>query len=589
MSAHRFLLAVAALAIGTLSDHAAEPVALTPQARQDFEWFSTLGFPDLKGCPFVRVATGFWWRNQASDDPPQQNIFKAFLLATNNFGFRVFTLDLAENSFTQTNPIANGNTRPGFEVLELSKEVAEVLGAFRNPPAREDESRLFGTLLRSQSEVFTLAWGCWRNGLDSDAQQLYEQVQKMRSRNGGLAAASDTRATLEKDLGMDMYYRGLGSFGNTAVSRPQLLAQLESIVSNYPHSEYAERAKPIADVLRRMVSEDEAHAKLARTDLDQLPVDEQVRELIFRLRDQTGFQSSNPGTCSIFYPFPGEPNTPAHQLLKLGYAAVPQLIAALDDQSFSRSVGLGPASVPNTVLTVGDCAQQILERIAGKTFFVSRISRYPSTAGDEQAQRLDSLLNGMSGASNSLPENGNISTTIRAAESWWAGVQQKGEKQVLIEAVVSAGQDAPAQAEILCQRYPDIAAATIVRGAKAATNSWVHARLVEIVTKLDEPQVTDFLRQEMSSASSPTDRERAASGLRARGKDEEAMRAMLHDWETSGGGMGFLADSDSVPAIQALGRGLRQRPVSTRYQVVRRIGDTNAGSWGGHNRTPCRR
>jgi hypothetical protein len=59
---------------------------------------------------------------------------------------------------------------------------------------------------------------------------------------------------------------------------------------------------------------------------------------------------------------------------------------------------------------------------------------------------------------------------------------------------------------------------------------------------------------------------------------------MLHDWETSGGGMAFLADSDSVPAIQALGRGLLQRPADTRLLVIRRIGDPNAWSWGGHNR-----
>ena len=103
MSAHRFLMAAAALAMGTLSDHAAESDVLTPQARKDFEWFSTLGFADLKGCPYVRVATGGWSRS--GDDPPQQQFMEGFLLATNTSGFKMFTLsDLYETTFIQSNP-----------------------------------------------------------------------------------------------------------------------------------------------------------------------------------------------------------------------------------------------------------------------------------------------------------------------------------------------------------------------------------------------------------------------------------------------------------------------------------------------------
>ena len=53
---------------------------LSHEARENFEWFSTLGFPDVKGRPFVRVTTpvkvGLLAENTRSV------MFNAFLLAT---------------------------------------------------------------------------------------------------------------------------------------------------------------------------------------------------------------------------------------------------------------------------------------------------------------------------------------------------------------------------------------------------------------------------------------------------------------------------------------------------------------------------
>ena len=212
-----------------------------------------------------------------------------------------------------------------------------------------------------------------------------------------------------------------------------------------------------------------------------------------------------PGGSDIFAPMRRATNTPAHQLVRLGYAAVPQLIAALDDKTLSRSVSHGMVISQQTVLTVGDCAKAILERIAGTSFPEARTSSDLSSGADRPATR-------------------------KAVESWWAASQEKGEKQVLIEAITSAGPDAPAEAEILCQRYPEIAASTIIRGAEATTNSDVRFRLVYQVSKLDEPQVTDFLRHEMSTGPFLDVRVEAAYGLLAK-REDEAVAAMIHEWE----------------------------------------------------------
>ena len=547
------LIAVSILAIPSVC--IAQPAGVTPQAVKDFEWFSTLGFPDPKGCPLVSVDTGGW--SQSGDEPRQETYEDAFLLGTNSSGFRVLTLNLYDQTYRQTNANANGNSPPppvlqgggffpsriGFDVLAPSNEVAKVLGAYRN---------------YRRTALFTLAWGCWRNGWDLEAQQLYEQVRNMLTPDGPVKPPSDFHNSLMNEMARTMYYRALGGFGNVDITRPQLLAQFESVITNYPESEYAERAKKDVALLQRVISEDESHAKIAPTNIASLPVEQQVSDLVFRLRDQTGWQFFIPGRCNVFDDLHGSTNTPADQLARLGYAAVPQLIVALDNSTPSRAMG-GWFIEARNLLTVGDCAEQVLEHIAGKNF-------------------LDNQLPG------SMSNSNQLAATRKAVESWWAKARAKSEKDMLIEGVIHPSHDTPTQARMLRERYPEVAVTTLIRGAQTTTDSWVHASLVDDVSKFDEPQVTDFLNHEMSNALALEDRVRAAYDFPSREK-AKAVQAMIREWENfpkqnhpeHGSLEDFLARCDSVEAIQTLGRDLRQRPADMRFLVVRCIGETN--SW----------
>ena len=162
-----------------------------------------------------------------------------------------------------------------------------------------------------------------------------------------------------------------------------------------------------------MVAEDEAHAKNAPTNLDVLPVDQRVRELIFQLRDQNGEQMKwdQPGGFDIFNDSRGT-NSPAGKLVAIGYPAVPQLIVALDDSTFSRWLGwftvhgdLDQIGSARTVLTVGDYALAIIERITGKTFYPPVSSSAPMSY---------------------MKKNGEVR---KAVEAWWADFQKKGERR----------------------------------------------------------------------------------------------------------------------------------------------------------------
>ena len=127
-----------------------------------------------------------------------------------------------------------------------------------------------------------------------------------------------------------------------------------------------------------------------------------MRELIFQLRDQHGEQSGQPGWCDIFSNSKNDTNTPAHQLVAIGYAAVPQLIAALENETVTRSVGYWRDFVfSHTILRIGDCANYILGRITGKYFHSATYS------------------------SSYMSKDKKAAEAHKLAEEWWSEFQKK--------------------------------------------------------------------------------------------------------------------------------------------------------------------
>ena len=119
---------------------------------------------------------------------------------------------------------------------------------------------------------------------------------------------------------------------------------------------------------------------------------------------------------------------------------MPQLIEVLGDDRFSRSVGFHRDNYfSHFVLRVGDCAEAILSRIAHRPFY---------------AQTSDGAM----------LKDGQGEATKRKVQEWWSKMQQKGEKQLLVETVASGDEDAAEQAERLVEKYPDAALAALAQG-----------------------------------------------------------------------------------------------------------------------------
>ena len=546
--------------IGLVVGCSAPTTKLDTTIRADFEWFSTLGFPDVQNCPCVQLENGGHW--SSSGKPESIEHIHAFVLATNAGKLKLFVTDLSIRTVTNAD-LPKGTTYcDHFDRVNLRDAAQTEIVALQHRPAKADPFAHFSQVSEERAEVFVLAWACWRQGLLPEAQQLYQQAKKLPPRIHGHDNLSSFRKALEMDFGHTMMWRVVGDLGDPSVSRQSIMNEVQEIPQKYPPSEYCRQARQMGHVLTRMVAEDQAHARTGSNDLASMPVAQRIPELIYRLRDQNVRQLMIPGRCDIFAAYPLTTNTPAHQLVRLGYAAVPDLIATLDSDTFSRSLAYRRFSdAPSIVLTVGDCAAQILEKITGNSFYAPEYGN------------------------SYLAEDGQGPATRRKAEAWWAGFQKRGERQTLIDEVSTGGNDAPAQAELLFQRYSDMATATIICGAKAATNSFVRAALVRQIGKIGEPSGLEFLEDEVLHGPLLRARAAAAFSLRRCGV-QMATTAMMREWTRASEKdtadqfewdevIEFLAGCDSADAVLTLATNLSHYPAAIKLEVISGIGETN--------------
>ena len=231
-------------------------------------------------------------------------------------------------------------------------------------------------------------------------------------------------------------------------------------------------------------------------------------------------------------------------------------------------MGLGDYDfrLTDPVSTVGDCAGDILERITGRFLFQARYN------------------------SGSRSTNGEPSATRKAADVWWTEFQKKGERQMLIEGVTAGGEDAPSQAALLRDHFPDIASPILIQGAQTETNSRIRVELIDELSEITNHATIAFFREEMTNGLTLESKVAAAQAL-LKHDEYAAVSAMIQEWQsldtanpTQDDDHGedriieFLARSDSAMAISTLASNLSQTARQpTKLKVVEALGDS--GNW----------
>lgn len=544
---------------------------ISPEAKACFEWFATLGHPDVKDAPWAEVWTGSW-STTGNADPPTIYTTGAFVLSQDAGTFHIFRPDLTGGILIRSKPDVRKEARVGFEERRFTDMVKATLDDLRNP--KKDAWSRFRAKLGHKAEVFVLADACWRKGESKLAQDLFDEAAKLPAHSRIEDTKKPMREALEIEFGHAAmwsavvefgelgFYWGDRRYGEGLIPRKELLETFRKIVRLYPRSQHIERAKKTVAILDRMVKEDAAHNAVGGDELAKLPVEKQVAELIFQLRDQNGHQFSQPGWCDIF-DHGRDGKSPAESLRKIGYPAVPQLIEALGDERFSRSVGYHrDFHFSHTVLTVGDCAQQILNAIGGQRFYAPR-----STSGY-------------------MSRDDEIAATKKVVQAWWDEFQKKGEQQSLIDAISSGEKDPGPLVDKLRKLDALAADRSILAGAPKSKE---HAEgFIRHLAQIKEQAATDQLLARMKV---DVDLHiRLAAAARLLGKDHpDALPAVIHEWKRfeRGDGHGprrdfelmgkILRASGKEIAMKELVEGWDRRPVDERIEIVSLLGSIRGG------------
>ena len=441
---------------------------LTESDRKVLDWYDGLELHDFSMQPLVKVDTGWW--SQAQNDPPKNRSIHAFLVDESGDEFSVMTLGLEKRTFKRT---ADGT--PAHEKVDFQEvDLAEFAGQSATRIANKDT---FGRMNSPAVELFVLARACESHSLDEVAHDLLEESERLINRSRDVSAPkSNFQQKLAEDLAHSKTWMTVLKLDDSEIPWVEVQRDFAWIQKNFPDTRHAQRCKDSAEMLADIIAKNKTHQ--APDDFKSLSVPEQVTELIFQLQNQDGAQLSQPGSCNIFFTDtiggwgaeaagrdPDQiPKSPARQLVDLGHVAVPQLIEALSDRRFTRSVGYHRNFYfSHHVLRVGDCSRIILEQIANRSFH--------SKEGSVKQQVTD----------------------------WWAAIESKGEKAVLIEAVEAGDHNSVHQAAQLIDKYPDIALPSIIKCAKKTDSQYVRSRMVEFAGKFND-QARDFIINELKTS-----------------------------------------------------------------------------------------
>lgn len=170
------------------------------------------------------------------------------------------------------------------------------------------------------------------------------------------------------------------AFEDPGLSRQELLGRCHALLHSAPHGPQHLALVKVMPALVGMALDEQARMHRPPATNPSLDTKAHIAALIAQLQEQQRSLDAAPHECEILpegtLDFASGADSPAQQLVALGHAAVPQLIAALDDQRLTRLIDLGgPLPMEARVVRVGDCALAILERISGQTLCSEHFSQ----------------------------------------------------------------------------------------------------------------------------------------------------------------------------------------------------------------------
>ena len=424
-------------------------------------WVDGLDFGFAAAQPFVRAQTGEVLR-QDSRMIPETTHGRLLWESEDKNSCRLLTLDLNEVELTRRPEDPDGDETPAilWEKIDPREHGEEWLA---KPWGYYTYQRRVRNGLNFHLYAVFLIHALRQAGEFDLAEQLLAKTRNHKPNNEAKRWRLDFDAfqqAVNDELSEIEKQRALAIYADPDVTPEGAIAKCQDVLRRFPNTEGAAECRVMIALLRE-VSKTHQPAKEAQSE------ELRIAALIIQLQDQNGIQWMSPGQCDPFND-PRREQSPAHQLVAIGNAAVPQLIEALSDQRVSRSRQLrGP------YLSVGEIAKAVLERTAGRRF-----------------------------------------TYDAEIPKWWASIEGKTELEILTEATMSGRDDALHRAATLLDRYPEEGVPTIIQAAMKSDNKSARGQLCIILGRSESDAADAFLQTEMKAGPSLHTRIRAAFALK---------------------------------------------------------------------------
>ncbi len=464
-----------------------------PEFEQAFAWYTARHSVDLGSAPFVRLATG---QSVQRGTRERTNTYKpAFLIEDKGQTFTVWTFAQKRETFTRSTRGTAEDRRIGYKPASWSDHLRALRKAIENTASGNPSygRGIAGYRTSAATELFLHAWICQLREEHQNACIFGEAAIELAKHEN--EASRDLQRHLENELSKLALWETIEAFADPTETWRQLRTRCDTLLARYPNSRSVARCQALRNELIRVIAATPPTS------------DDGIDRWIYELRQQNGPQIMQPGSVLIFMD-PRGSESAAAKLEAIGLPAIPALLKVLEDKTLTRSVGFHRSFYfSHKIYRVGDCARDIINKIAGRSF--------PHKTRAEFHQ---------------------------CARQWWKQIQTRGERSVLAEAVIAADKNSPRQAVQLLKRYPEHALPAIRTAIENASSAFLRCRLIAVAGWCGK-DAAPLLRHIQATANDLRVRCAAAGSLHAI-DPESSILAMLTLWRDLGTGNSELGNSE---------------------------------------------
>jgi hypothetical protein len=521
---------------------------LTDADRRAFTWFDGIGLPSCAGKKYVRVT---WVRKAPpADAPPAERLWEidGFLVAEGRTRWTILDADQIARRIDRAPPEWTTSVATLDLAATAGAAAARLRAMVSDPGAVEPIEQVFHGvrhLVGDEALALSLARHCAENRLDAPAHELLGAARALPP-GAGAKPGTAVETIAAGQLAEPLMRRILWDLGDADAARKEILERLRGWRRSFPASPHIARADEAIRILEPMAKEDAEHRAIPDSELAKLAPADRAKELVFRLRDQTGDVAVSRARESSLALDGGD--SPVDRLVAMDRDAIPALLDALADARFTRAVlfRFDNDIARQFVARVGDVAQVALERIASRRF-------------REPAPEAPSMF-----------QDGSEVEVERKWREWWASTADLASRL----AALAAEKDFTRRAA-LARELPDRGTERLPGAARAV---WGTRSFADAVPGLDADAAKALLRTVVAESPRPRMKALAAWALLDYGA-ADAVPSMVRAWqamdeglradpEQGGAVISFLAACGRPEAVAALADGLDARAPAVRELVV---------------------